>query len=66
MLSNIFSFFKSTRSILAVIFGVTIPVALMTRIITGDQFMVLAGMVIGSYFSRKDTSDEENKQRPFR
>jgi len=61
MLSNIFSFFKSTRSILAVIFGVTIPVALMTRIITGDQFMVLAGMVIGSYFSRKDTSDEENK-----
>ena len=61
MLSNIFSFFKSTRSILAVIFGVTIPVALMTRIITGDQFMVLAGMVIGSYFSRKDTSDEKNK-----
>ena len=61
MLSNIFSFFKSTRSILAVIFGVTIPVALMTRIITGDQFMVLAGMVIGSYLSRKDTSDEKNK-----
>jgi len=61
MLSNIFSFFKSTRSILAVIFGVTIPVALMAGIITGEQFMVLAGMVIGSYFSRKDTSEEENK-----
>jgi len=36
-------------------------VALMAGIITGEQFMVLAGMVIGSYFSRKDTSDEENK-----
>jgi len=61
MLNNLFSFFKSTRSILAIIFGITIPFALANRIISGEQFMVLAGMVIGSYFSRKDTSEEEIK-----
>lgn len=61
MLSNLFSFFKSTRSILAVIFGITIPGALILRIITADQFMTLAAVVIGSYFGRKDSPEEENK-----
>ena len=61
MLSNFLSFFKSTRSILAVIFGITIPVALLKGIITADQFMTLAAVVIGSYFGRKDTTDEQGK-----
>ena len=61
MLSNFLSFFKSTRSILAVIFGITIPVALLRGIITADQFMTLAAVVIGSYFGRKDTTDEQGK-----
>jgi len=60
-MSNLFSFFKSTRSILAVIFGATIPFALAKGYITGEQFMVLTSMVIGSYFGRKDTPEEENK-----
>lgn len=53
--------FKSTRSILAVVFGLTTTFALAKGLITGDQFMTLAAVVIGSYFGRKDTPEERGK-----
>ena len=60
-LQDTLSFFKSTRSILAVIFGLSIPIMAIMRIITGDQFMILATAVVTSYFGRANSKVELNK-----
>ena len=58
---NMPNFFKSTRSILAVVFGLTVSLALFKGLISGEQFMTLAAVVIGAYFGRKDTKSEQGK-----
>jgi len=60
-MGKLFDFLKSTRSILAVFFGVGIHGALFLRIINADQYMTLAAIVIGAYFGRKSTPEEEHR-----
>jgi len=60
-MKNLLSWFKSTRSIIAVLFGIGLHIALLNGILTGDQYMTLAAVVIGSYFGRKDTPEEQGK-----
>jgi len=60
-MNKFFEWLKSTRSILAVFFGVGIHVALLMKIINADQYMTLAAIVIGAYFGRKDTPEERGE-----
>jgi hypothetical protein len=56
-----FDWLKSVRAFSAVIFVVSINVALFLRILPVEQYITIAMLVVGAYFAKRDTPEDRGE-----
>ena len=52
-----FNWTKSTRSVSVIIVLLTLSIALFMKIVSAEIYTGMAGIVIGSYFNKRDKKD---------
>jgi len=58
---NIFAWMKSTRSIAVILVFVLLLVGMFQRVIDGKDVIAVATLVLGAYFGKRDTPEDQGK-----
>lgn len=58
-MNNVFSWMKSTRSIIVTIFVLGMTGGLFFKLVTAEQYMNGAMLALGAYFGKRDSLSEQ-------